>query len=578
MNENIIGIDLGTTNSEVAVVINGKVNVLEIQNGSCLLPSVVGVVDDGSMLVGEAAVNQYTLYPERTVKSIKRQMGTNHQVTLNGDDYTPQEISAMILKRLKQVAETYLGESVQKAVITVPAYFSDAQRQATRDAGKIAGLEVARIINEPTAAAMAYESQHQGQKHIMVYDLGGGTFDVSIVRLEDDVVEVLASHGDNHLGGDDFDQKIIDYVIQHLRDESAANDEHFTAQVMARIRRAAETAKIQLSSQPYARLEEEYLLNVDGKVVHLSLELSRQDYEEMIAPFIDKTLQSAHAAIEGAKLSVSDLDEILLVGGATRTPLVSFQLEEEVGLPTRKEINPDLCVASGAATQAAVIAGNKVNNVLIDVTPYTFGTSAVAMLDGEVYPHTFIPIIRKNTAIPTSYTEVFHTFHDNQEEVNVTVYQGEDRDALNNIEIGNFLMKGLSKVPEGNEILTTFNLDIDGILQVTSIEKRTGLEVSITIDNAISQFDDEAVAQAKSRIDGLLNDGVVIDGEIVNAESDKQNHALIEKAENLMEGANEDDRDDLVEGVERLKDLLAQGADVDEATAELSDLVYYLES
>ncbi len=578
MSENIIGIDLGTTNSEVAIVINGKVEILEIHNGSCLLPSVVSVADDGLMLVGDAALNQYTLYPERTVKSIKRQMGSNQKVSLNGQDYTPQEISALILKRLKQIAEKHIGEPIQKAVITVPAYFSDAQRQATRDAGKIADLDVVRIINEPTAAAMAYESHHQGQKHIMVYDLGGGTFDVSIVRLEDDVVEVLASHGDNHLGGDDFDQKIIDYVIQHLSEEYGVSDDDITSQVMARIRRAAETAKIRLSTDPFAMIEEEYLLNVDDKIVHLSLELSRRDYEEMITPFIDKTLQASHIAIEGAKLSVSDLDEILLVGGATRTPLVSLRLENEVGLPTRQHINPDLCVASGAATQAAVIAGNKVNSVLIDVTPYTFGTSAVSMLDGELYPHKFIPIIRKNTAIPASHTEVFYTFHDDQEEVNVAVYQGEDQDALNNIEIGDFLMKGLSKVPEGNEILTTFNLDIDGILQVTSIEKCTGMEVSIIIDNAISQFDDEAVTQAKRRIGTLLNESDIVDIDAIDVKSSKKNHVLIEKAETLMESASEDDREDLVNGVEQLKDLLAQGADIEEASAELSDLVYYLES
>jgi len=577
MNEKIIGIDLGTTNSEVAIVTNGQVEVLEIQNGSRLLPSVVGLADDGAMLVGEAAANQLTLYPERTVKSIKRHMGSNHLVEMGNDSYTPQEISAFILKQLKHIAEKHLGETVKKAVITVPAFFSDAQRQATRDAGKIAGLEVARIINEPTAAALAYESNHQGQKNILVYDLGGGTFDVSVVRLENDIVEVLASHGDNHLGGDDFDQKIIDHIIQHLEDEHSIDEKLLTPPVMARIRRAAEAAKIHLSNNPFAMLEEEYLLTENDKVTHLSLELSRHDYEEMIAPFIDQTLQSAHTALAGANLSVSDLDEILLVGGATRTPLVSQRLENEVGLPTRKEIDPDLCVASGAAIQGAVISGEKVNSVLVDITPYTFGTSALGSLHGEFYANKFVPVIHKNTAIPSCNTEVFYTSHDNQEIVEFTVYQGEDEDALNNTEIGSFLLEKLSKVPQGSEILCTFSLDLNGILAVTAIEKKTGKTVSITIDNAMASFDDEALEQAQARIGKLLSGEVLEPTEqISNDNQSSQN--LIAKAENLMENANEDDREDLIDGVERLKDALANGGDVDEAAAGLSDLVYYMEA
>jgi len=577
MNERIIGIDLGTTNSEVAIVKDGKVEVLEIHNGSYLLPSVVGLADDGSMLVGESAANQFALYPERTIKSIKRHMGSDHQINLGEQGYTPTEISAIILKRLKTIAEQHLGETVNKAVITVPAFFSDAQRQATRDAGKIAGLEVARIINEPTAAALAYESNHQGQKNIMVYDLGGGTFDVSIVRLEDDVVEVLASHGDNHLGGDDFDQKIIDHAIQHLKNEFSVDENAFTPQVIARIRRAAESAKIHLSNNPFAMLDEEYLLNENNKSIHLSLELSRQDYEEMIAPFIDQTLQAAHIALAGANMSVSDLDEILLVGGATRTPLVSQRLEQEVGLPTRNEIDPDLCVASGAAIQGAVISGDKVNSVLVDITPYTFGTSALSVLDGETYPYCFVPLIRKNSAIPARHTEVFFTPYDNQERVDVMIYQGEEKDALNNTEIGRYTIEGLSKAPAGNEILTTFSLDLNGILHVSSKEKATGMEVSITINNVIGRFDEEELEQAKVRIGQLFGDESF--GEQARSDNQRnQNQILIEKAESLMESSGEDDREDLVDGVERLKDALAQGGDVDDAVSQLSDLVFYLES
>ncbi len=579
MNEKIIGIDLGTTNSEVAIVMNGQVDVLEIQNGSRLLPSVVGLADDGSMLVGEAAANQLALYPERTVKSIKRHMGSNHLVEMGKESYTPQEISAFILKQLKQVAEKYLGEPIKKAVITVPAFFSDAQRQATRDAGEIAGLDVARIINEPTAAALAYESNHEGKKNILVYDLGGGTFDVSIVRLENDIVEVLASHGDNRLGGDDFDQKIIDHVVQHLKDEHSIDEKLLTPPIMARIRRAAEAAKIHLSNNPFAMLEEEYLITENEKVTHLSLELSRHDYEEMIAPFIDQTLQSAHTALTGANLAVSDLDEILLVGGATRTPLVSQRLEDEVGLPTRKEIDPDLCVASGAAIQGAVISGEKVDSVLVDITPYTFGTSALGSLGGEFYAHVFVPIIHKNTAIPSCSSEVFNTSHDDQKVVEITVYQGEDKDALNNTEIGQFLLEELSKAPQGNEIICTFNLDLNGILAVTAIEKKTGKKVSITIDHAMASFDDEEMQQAQARIGKLLSSDSLEVAEQTNSNSDNQaSQDLIEKAENLMKNANEDDREDLVESVERLKDALVQGDNIEEATTSLSDLIFYMEA
>ena len=582
MSETIIGIDLGTTNSEVALVRNGQAEVLEIQNGSRLLPSVVGLADDGALLVGESALNQYALRPENTIKSIKRKMGGEARVELGGHIYTPQEISAIILKRLKEIAEKHLGETVESAVITVPAYFSDAQRQATRDAGEIAGLQVARIINEPTAAALAYESNHKGQKQIMVFDLGGGTFDISIVRLEEGVVEVLASHGDNHLGGDDFDQKIIDYIQEHLEERYDLQADDLTSQAKARIKRAAEQAKITLSNNPFATLEEEYLLEWKGQMIHLSLELERHSYEDMIQEYVDKTLEAAHIALDGAGLSVSALDEILLVGGATRTPVISARLENELGLQPRSEVDPDLCVSTGAAIQGAIISGQQISSVLVDVTPYTFGTSALAELDGELYPHTFIPLIRKNSAIPISKSDAFCTSFDNQECVEVMVYQGEEKDALNNTKIGSFQMEGLSKVPQGNMIIATFSLDINGILQVSAKEKDTGMEVSITIDNAMAQFEGQQMEEAKTRI------GQLFEGEMdAEEESDKirqreqtQARALIEKAERLMESAGEEDREDLVDMVEQLNDAQAKGSDreVQSAIEQLADLIFYLES
>jgi molecular chaperone DnaK (HSP70) len=594
MNEVIIGIDLGTTNSEVAMVAQGVVTVIE-DNGVKILPSVVGIADDGALLVGAAAKNQYQLYPERTVKSIKRRMGEETTVDLGGNSYAPQEISAMILRRLKQVAEQHLGCPVHKAVITVPAYFSDSQRQATREAGELAGLTVVKIINEPTAAALAYESGHQGHKRILVYDLGGGTFDVSVVTMEDGVIEVAASHGNNHLGGDDFDQCIIDHIVDHLRAEHGQGC-YLSAQAMARIDRAAEAAKVALSDQPFVLIAEEYLLEKDGVPIHLSLELSRTEYETMILPFIEETMQAMHVALDGAKLTVSDIDEILLVGGSTRTPLVSERLHEEFGHPPRQEVDPDLCVAAGAAIQAAMLAGDAVSAVLVDITPYTFGTRAFHVEDGIPDYDYFVPVIRKNTPIPVTKTEVFYTMHDDQDTVEVRVYQGEQQKASKNIMIGKFMVEGLSKGMAGNEVLIKFQLDSDGILHVTSWEKKTGLSKKITIANSLSRFEGEELATAKERINRLFGDE--LDDDDLEAGGDEpeqgsyaadggQGHreiakarALLEKAEKVLESASVEDRDEMVNLMEIIRDGLSADdplAMVD-AVEELADILYYLEA
>ncbi len=577
MSKHIIGIDLGTTNSEVAVVENGKPRLIEV-DASPILPSVVGLTEDGNLLVGREARNQYVLYPERTIRSIKRRMGQDQKVTMGEQEYSPQEISALILRRLKQAAERHLGEPVERAVITVPAYFSDAQRQATRDAGALAGLEVVRIINEPTAAALAYEVDHSGARNILVYDLGGGTFDVSVVRVEKDVTEVLASHGNNQLGGDDFDAKIVGHLLAHLQQQHRAAPQ-VDRRAMARIQRAAEAAKIALSDNPYARVSEEYLLEVDGKPIHLDLELDRLEYEAMIVPFIDETLEAVHIALDGAKLRVADIDEVLLVGGATRTPLIQRRLEQELGQQPRGEIDPDLCVAAGAAVQAAVIGGLKVSSVLVDITPYTFGTNAMEELNGELYPYTFVPVIRKNTPIPVTKTEAFFTMFDGQPAVNVRVYQGEDPDALNNIEIGSFRIEGLSDVPAGNTILTTFSLDVDGILHVSSREKRTGLEAHVTIENATARFAKEEMASARERLDALI-EGEASGDVHPDQRQEVQAKALIEKAQRLMEGTTAENKEDLIDLVERLQDALTAGDtdELEQASGELADLIYYLES
>jgi molecular chaperone DnaK (HSP70) len=583
MSEVIVGIDLGTTNSEVAVVRDGRVEVIPVARDVRILPSVVGIADDGALLVGETAKNQYVLHPERTVRSIKRRMGEATRVVMGDKDYTPQEISAMILRRLKGVAEAHLGHGVAKAVITVPAFFSDAQRQATREAGEIAGLEVARIINEPTAAALAYESRHEGGRKALVYDLGGGTFDVSVVNLESNVVEVLASHGNNHLGGDDFDRKIVDFALDHLKQTHGLDASHSPA-AMARLERAAEAAKIALSDRPYACLAEEYLLEHRGVPVHLALEISRHDYEAMIEPYIDETLEAVHVALSGARLTVADIDEILLVGGATRTPLVARRLEEELKLQPRGEVDPDLCVAMGAAIQAALIGGAQTHTVLVDVTPYTFGTGAFGELNGEPYPYCFVPLIRKNTPIPVSKSEVFYTMVDGQQKVDVTVYQGEDPDALNDIEIGRFTVEGLRDAPAGNPVLLSFALDLNGILHVTAREKQTGLEYSITIDNAIARFERDKLDAARSRVQALFGEQPRPGTPEVDSERDSRRlhveaGALVEKAQRLLEKARAEDAEDLVDAIESVKDALGgDDAALQVAMDGLADLLYYLES
>jgi molecular chaperone DnaK (HSP70) len=580
MSNIIVGIDLGTTNSEIAIVKDNKVIVIE-DAGHKILPSFVGIGENNEILVGEPAKNQYVLYPERTVKSIKRRMGEEVKVEMAEQTYTPQEISAIILKRLKGIAEAYLNEPVHKAVITVPAYFSDAQRQATREAGEIAGLEVVRMINEPTAAALSYEAEQKAHKRILVYDLGGGTFDVSVVNIEDDVVEVVASHGNNKLGGDDFDQKIINHIVEHLKEKSGLDVQRKT---MARINRAAEIAKRTLSNQPFVTIEEEYIGEHEGTPIHLSLELSRDDYEEMIVEYIDETLEAIHIALNGANLTASDIDEVLLVGGSTRTPLVSRRLKEEFRKQPRIEIDPDLCVAAGAAIQAAMIAGIDItaSAVLVDITPYTYGTSALGELNGEMYPYMYVPIIHKNSSLPLSKTDVFYTVMDNQEAVEVRIFQGEDNDALNNIQIGEFMVEGLTQAPQGNPILLSLELDLNGILHISAKEKNTGLEKSIVIDNAISRFEEAEMAEAKERIKEIFGESG--EGAVV-VEQDTDNHlvqarALIEKGERMLENASSEDREDIVNVIETINDAISNKdfAALKEPMEQLSDILYYLES
>lgn len=588
--ETIIGIDLGTTNSEVAVIQDGQMKVIPDEQGQKILPSFVSLSEDGQVLVGETARNQYVLYPERTIKSIKRKMGTDERVTMGNTQYTPQEISAIILRALKQRAEKYLGYEVKKAVITVPAYFSDAQRQATRDAGEIAGLEVVRIINEPTAASLAYETGHQQEQKILVYDLGGGTFDVSVVSIHAGLVEVLSSHGNNHLGGDDFDEKLYGFILDYLKDafseeetERLKSDHRFHARLL----RAAEKAKRELSDRPFALIEEEYLTEREGKPYHLSLEVSRHAYEEMINPYINETLEAIHIALRGANLNPSQIDQFLLVGGATRTPLISKVIQERLNITPRQELEPDLCVAMGASIQAGMIAGEKVSAVLVDITPYTFGTSAVGELNDMPYFDMFVPVIKKNTPIPVSKSELFYTMYDYQRAVDVKIYQGENPDALKNILIGRFMVEGLSHVHAGNEIILQLDLDLDGILRVSALEKRSGLKKNIVIENAMSQFQKEEKEMAKGKIDQLFGyegkaPSTQEEAVLTKTGRDKivQGRALLEKAERMLPGIPDDDKEEVINLIEAIQQCIAE-SDIDtlsEKIEDLSEIIFYLES
>ncbi len=591
MTVRILGIDLGTTNSEIAFYENGAVTIIEGPDGK-LLPSYVGLDGQGNLLVGGPARNQYILYPERTIKSVKRLMGQATQLHLGDKDYSPQEISAMILRNLKNIAENHLGYSVDKAVITVPAFFSDSQRQATVEAGKIASLEVMKIINEPTAATLVYESDHTGSRKVLVYDLGGGTFDVSVVELQDDVIEVAASHGNNNLGGDDFDNLIEQWLLTQLKNDSITE---IAPDARARISRAAENAKKELSSHPFSVIEEEYLLEQDGAPYNLRVELSRTEYEEMISPLVDETLDAVHLVLKDAGLASSEIDEILMVGGSTRTPLIQNQLEQVFHIPPRFEVDPDLCVAAGAAMQAAMMQGEEVRAVLVDVTPYTFGVNAIGEVNGDFTYDMFVPLIRKNTPIPVTRSEVFYTTGDNQKTVEVKVFQGEAQYASENLEVGSFLVEGLAESRAGSEIIATFALNSDGLLKVSAQEKATGLEKSITIRNVLTDSPRDSVATARKKIEHLFgeeNQEAVPDrttqssgnggeqqGALKNSTT-VQAVALIEKARSLFEKACQDDMEDMIALIEEIQIALSESDEtmLRERMEELSEIIFFMET
>lgn len=480
----IIGIDLGTTNSCVAVMEGGNAVVIPNSEGARTTPSVVAFSKTGERLIGQVAKRQAVTNPEKTVISIKRHMGSDHKVDIDGKSYTPQEISAMILQKLKSDAEAYLGEKVTEAVITVPAYFTDSQRQATKDAGKIAGLTVKRIINEPTAAALSYGIDKEEDQKIMVYDLGGGTFDVSIIEMGDGVTEVLATAGNNHLGGDDFDQRIIDWMTSEFK-KAEGIDLSNDKMAMQRLKEAAEKAKIELSSTPTSQINLPFITADATGPKHLDLTLTQAKFNELTADLVQATMGPVKQALSDSGLSASELHKVLMVGGSSRIPAVQDAVKNYMGKEPFKGINPDECVALGAAYQGGVLGGDvKEGLLLLDVTPLTLGIETAGGVS--------TPMIKRNTTIPTKQTQVFSTYADNQTAVDINVLQGEREFAKDNKLLGTFRLDGIAPAPRGiPQIEVTFDIDANGIVHVSAKDKGTGKEQNITITSSTNMSKDD---------------------------------------------------------------------------------------
>ena len=572
----IIGIDLGTTNSCVAVMEGGEPVVIANSEGARTTPSVVGFTKTGDRLVGQVAKRQAITNPDNTVSSIKRQMGTDHKVTLNGKEYTPQQVSAMILQKLKADAEAYLGETVTEAVITVPAYFNDSQRQATKDAGTIAGLNVKRIINEPTAASLAYGIDKEDDQKIMVYDLGGGTFDVSIIEMGDGVQEVLATAGNNRLGGDDFDQRVIDWIADEFK-KSEGVDLRGDKMAMQRLKEAAEKAKIELSNVTTSTINLPFIgMNSDGTPLNLEMTLTRAKFNELTADLVEATMGPVRQAISDSGLKTSDLHKILMVGGSSRIPAVQEAVKKYTGVEPFKGINPDECVAIGAAIQGGVLAGDVKGLLLLDVTPLSLGIETMGGINTK--------IIDRNTTIPVKKSQIFSTAVDNQPSVEVHVLQGERDFAKDNKTLGVFHLDGIMPARRGvPQIEVTFDIDANGIVHVSAKDLGTGKEQSISITSS-SNMSKEDIQKAVDEAEKFAEEDKKRREEV-----DIRNGAdqMVYQCEKLVsedgDKFSEDDKKDINDKVDALKEAL-KGEDInliksrqEELTAkfyEISEKVY----
>lgn len=586
-----VGIDLGTTNSEVAIVENGQARVLAGEDGQLILPSAVGFSETGQLLVGQSALRQAAAAPDRTVRSIKRWMGTDHLTTLRvggtdseeTKDYLPHEISAIILRTLKQRAEKALGEEVTQAVITVPAYFTDAQRQATKTAGEIAGLEVIQIINEPTSAALAYDVRSEETERLLVYDLGGGTFDVSVVEITGEVTEVLATHGNNRLGGDDFDRRLQLLLADRFRQTHGVevpND----LPTQARLLNVAEQVKFTLSEHAFATVREAFLGSKNNTALHLETEIARSDFEDAIRPLLQETLESIDRVLADANLEPAQLDRIILVGGSTRIPLVPQLVEEHLGQAPVDGIQPDLCVALGAALQAGVLVGEDVEAILVDVIPHSLGIAAAIDTPFGPMPGFFSVIIPRNSVVPISRSEVYSTMSDRQEAVQIEIFQGENELAEENVPLGSYRVEGLPPRPAGDiKIEVHFDFDLNGILTVTTTEKGQGQQGTLVVENAgIQRLSSHELKQAKADLDSLfaVDEAITVSARTSDGDSSFLNPELV----NLIARAKQALPTLEVEQAEELQDLLNQveavkaGIGIGNLSVlqeELADFLYY---
>lgn len=560
----IIGIDLGTTNSCVSVMEGGEAIIIPNVEGNRTTPSVVAFTKDGERLVGETAKRQAITNPDRTISSIKREMGSNYKIDIDGKDYTPQDISAMILQKLKADAESYLGETVSEAVITVPAYFTDAQRQATKDAGKIAGLEVKRIINEPTAAALAYgmDKEH-GQHKIMVYDLGGGTFDVSILEVGDGVFEVLATRGNNKLGGDDFDQRIINYIADNFKKENGVD---LTQDKMSlqRLKEAAEKAKKELSTTMTTNINLPFISATAAGPLHLNMDLTRAKFNELTHDLVEKTTEPVKSAIKDAGISASEIDKVLLVGGSTRIPAVQEAVKQIIGKDPQKDINPDECVAIGASIQGGVLTGEVKDLLLLDVTPLSLGLETLGGVTTR--------LIERNTTIPTKKSQIFTTAADSQTSVDIHVLQGEREMAADNTTLGRFQLEGIAPAPRGiPQIEVTFDIDANGIVNVSAKDLGTGKEQKITITASSNLSKDDIDKKVKEAEEFAQQDKKKKENIEVKNNADQMVYQTEKLMKDLEGKISEDEKKEIEAKLADLKKA-SEGSDYDDMKKKTEDL------